>query len=205
MKNDRNLRAASTGIIASSRHARTSIARAFSVRNGGHWPKHTGYTGTFPSERGRRQIPISSLLEMDFCILVEVDPTVVRFWERPMVVEFAFDGRVRTDRLDFYVEHRDGRRVMWTIRTAKTLAVESVTGLARSAGYYDLVRERVRESGCEFRIASEREIRVEPRLHNAKIILRGCSPLFPKHTVFATNAGRIHDRRIPRAVRGREC
>jgi hypothetical protein len=188
MANDRKVRATSTGIVASSRPAKKPTHRAFSVRNGNHLPRHTGYTGTFQSERGNRQISISGLLQMDFCILTETDPTVARFWQRPLVVEFYFAGRVRKHRLDFYVEHRDGRRIMWTVRTAKTLALESAAGLPWTTAYYECVSNQVRQNDCESRIASEREIRIEPRLHNAKIILRGCSPLHPKHTVFAARA-----------------
>ena len=189
MSTEPRLRGSATGVVASSHRPKSAATRSYRVDATERKSLSSGgYACTFPSERGRRQIEANGMLELDFCILTEVDPTVTRFWKPTLEVEFYYEGKMRKQRLHFFVEHADGHRLMYVVRTVGSFHLDDAAAKKWWTDYFAMVTEGVHRHDCDFRLMTELEIRIEPRLHNARIILRGCSPLMPKHTVLAARA-----------------
>jgi len=64
-------------------------------------------TGKFPSLKLGRMVQFESLLELDFIHLLEYDPTVTRYEEQPLTIEYQYGKKTLRYTPDFHVVHSE--------------------------------------------------------------------------------------------------
>lgn len=147
---------------------------------------HLGYTGEVPMTRlGGKLVSAESLLEFD-CLVVldDVEPDIVDVTAQPfeLLIPFGPKGASRWTP-DFQVVHADGRQELIEVKTEKTLHPDDPEKrrivLARVAA----MRSAAAAAGYQFRILTEREIRVQPRLDNARLVHRAMSPFLSENNI----------------------
>ncbi|MBO6947534.1 MAG: TnsA endonuclease N-terminal domain-containing protein [Rhodospirillales bacterium] len=127
------------------------------------------YVGRFSSVKNDRMVHWESKLERDQIVLLEIDPDVVSFFEQPTPFYYEIDGKPRKYTPDFLVR-REAYDSIIEVKPSK---------FAESAEWSEHLRflsQVVTDHGFQYVVATEREIQREPRLRNAKRILRyrGC-------------------------------
>jgi hypothetical protein len=144
--------------------------------------------GKTPSLKAGRPVWWESLLERDYIVLLEFDPDVIAFVEQPFRVRYSFEGRVRHYTPDFLVERKNKWQVVEV--KSKEKASSEAFRLFRLSAEPEILKGTRKfmaaddERTCEFVVATEDKIRVQPRLENVKI-LRGYArtPFLPGHAV----------------------
>lgn len=144
--------------------------------------------GMTPSLKAGRPVWWESLLERDFILLLEIDHDVVNYTEQPFRVRYPFEGRARRYTPDFLVERKNKWQVV-EVKWKKKASTEEFRLFRLSAEPAILNKARTLigpDDGraCEFVVATEAEIRVQPLLENVKI-LRGYArtPFLPGQVV----------------------
>lgn len=133
-----------------------------------------GFVGRMPSYRSDPGlVPFESLLERDQAILLEVDPTVASIWAQPLRLDVHFEGELYRPIPDFLAEYHDGGIVLWEVRAAGAVISADPAEQARVDAWYEAVRAEAARRGYDHRLVTERDIRVQPRLDNARHVLRG--------------------------------
>jgi hypothetical protein len=144
--------------------------------------------GKTPSLKAGRPVWWESLLERDYLILLEFDPDVVTYTEQPFRVRYPLEGRARHYTPDFLVERKNKWQVV-EVKSKKKASTEAFR-LFRLAAEPEVLKcaRRLTADGdervCEFVVATDDKIRVQPRLENVKI-LRGYArtPFLPGQAV----------------------
>lgn len=122
------------------------------------------FRGYFPSPKLGRMVAWESLLERDAILLLECSQGVVFYREQPTLIEYADGERLGMYYPDFEVTREDGDLLHLEIKTSAELAKPEVGSRFRAiAAHY-------RRQQRDFRIATEREIRREPLLTNARTL-----------------------------------
>lgn len=116
-------------------------------------------------------VPWESGLEYDFLCLLEVDRAVTAFCAQPCRLTYEIDGRQHSHIPDFWVE-RLGQECFCEVKPSSKAEAPPVQ--VRT----EVLTEQLARSGICYEVVTEREIRVQPRLTNAQILLRGrgCLP-----------------------------
>jgi hypothetical protein len=167
---------------------------AGSVRN----PKKyfgDNYTGSVNISRdSHKAVPFESLLEQDWLVRTDAfcrDLRSIR--AQPMEVEYKFDGRWRIWIPDFLRQRKGlpGRQdpPPDLVEVKPLIAVypddpdEAVREqkAAYFAAKFDAIRMQTLALGYEFVLSTENEIRIEPSLQNASLMLRCADRYFPKN------------------------
>lgn len=113
----------------------------------------------------RRIIRWESLIERDAIYLLEYDRAVKSYEEQPNPIFYMLEGKRHRYTPDFRVERDDQHQIVEV-----KPAIKVVTGK-----YDDLFREvawECRSMGCQFVLATDEMIRVEPKLQNIKMLYR---------------------------------
>jgi hypothetical protein len=127
--------------------------------------KH-GLNGLFPSLKTGRMVWYESFLERDFIHVLEFDPSVVTFAEQPLTLAYAHQDKTRHYTPDFHVHYASPRHVL--VECKPTAFVEREDNQIKFAA----ARAWCAERGWCFRVATEADIRQEPRLANVKLLAR---------------------------------
>ena len=137
------------------------------------------FIGRFPSFRLNVTLWFESLLERDYLCLLEFDHLdVLSFREQPGRIYYTLDGKRRRYTPDFYVERKSKRQIIEVKAESKALE-EKYRALFRVAS---LICSR---EGYEFKVITEKFIRVQPRLNNVKLLLRYQRVNFlPQHEIY---------------------
>lgn len=132
-------------------------------------PSTRRYVGRYSSVKNGRMIHWESKLERDQIVLLEIDPDVIAYAEQPTPFRYQADGKQRKYTPDFLVRSHDGDLV---IEVKASKFAESQEWMR----HLDFLSQLIAEHGLRYIVATEREIRREPRLSNANRILRyrGC-------------------------------
>ncbi|CRL51606.1 MULTISPECIES: hypothetical protein [unclassified Pseudomonas] len=69
-----------------------------------YYGKHAVY---FPSRKNQHQLICDSMLEADYCVLLEYDSTVVNYWRTPGVFDLSIEQKVIHYTPDFLIETLD--------------------------------------------------------------------------------------------------
>jgi hypothetical protein len=129
----------------------------------------------FPSIKLRRQVWADSPLEHDYIHLLEPDSEVSYYEGQPLKICYTLTGekRVRTYTPDFLVKRGDKIQIV-EVKLKKNTLDERIQLLFRIATRACLLK------GCEFVVATEETIRLQPRLDNLKTCWRYAStPVSP--------------------------
>lgn len=134
----------------------------------------------FCSVKTRRRVECESFLERDFAYLLDADPNVLDFASQPETFEYEVDGVVRTYTPDFLVVYGD-----------RTEIIEVKPSHRLDQGPpWDIVGAVIGECGYGFRVVTEAEISLEPRLTNAKLLARYRLPSVPAELRFRVQLAR---------------
>lgn len=128
--------------------------------------------GLFTSLKNRALVPWESQLEFDCLRLLEVDNTVALFSAQPEVLQYELGGDEHRYYPDLRVDYRDGRTEIVEVKFEAD-AVEPA-----NQARFEVVAEIYKKRGIGFRLMTERDIRREPLLENARLMLeaRDLSP-----------------------------
>jgi hypothetical protein len=138
------------------------------------------YIGKFPSFRLNRTIWFESLLERDFLYLLEYDHLDVEYFEsQPCRIHYRREGRKRRYTPDFLVVRKGGRQIVEVKPEEKALE-------ERNREIFRIAAAACARQGYEFRVVTDAEIRIEPRLENVKILLRyQRTEVLPQHQILS--------------------
>lgn len=123
-------------------------------------------TGYFASMKSEAMIQWESSLERDFLAVAEIMPGVVSVASQPMTIRFRFNGQPRKYTPDYLVTtRRQGDSVVEVkpARIARELKWQMV---------FPIYERYFAEQGLQYRVVTEEWIRRQPRLANAKLLLR---------------------------------
>ena len=136
-------------------------------------PSGRGYRGYEPSKKMGRMIACESALEKDAVLLFEFSPGVVSIEEQPEKIHFYVNGEQHTYFPDFAVVLVHGEIIHVEVKPASKLRKRALRErLAHIAKHYA-------SKNRSFRLLTDTEIRVEPRLSNLKLLSyhhRTCDP-----------------------------
>lgn len=134
--------------------------------------------GYFASLKMGRLIPWESSLELDQIKLLETDGQVQSFWAQPEKVEYPFGDTFRKYYPDFRVLLRSGAANIVEVKYSTDIATPE------NRGKYRAIADHYLSQGQVFRVATEREIRQQPRLNNIHVLLSAGRRKPPELTVF---------------------
>ncbi len=121
--------------------------------------------GRFPSLKMKRMISFESLIECDFLYLLEYEPTVDRFYEQPLTIEYGLEGRTCRYTPDFQVVQRQSNRLV----ECKPAALVHTEDNRRK---FAAALEWCQAQGWEFCLVTDQDLRTGPRLANIKLLTR---------------------------------
>lgn len=124
----------------------------------------TSLIGKTPSRKTKEMIPWESQLERDYVALVEADPEVTRICSQPFKIEYILDGKKHSYTPDYWVERRKKRNSVVEIKPSEY--VDKFREL------YEAVQIECAVKGWDYVVLTEKEIRFQPRLDNAKLLCR---------------------------------
>lgn len=121
--------------------------------------------GYLASVKMRALVPWESQLEYDFLRLLEVDNAVVAFHAQPEVLRYQYEGRTRRYCPDVRIQCIDG--------SARIVEVKCQADAddPDNKALFALFRELYAERGISYSVVTEFDIRRQPLLDNAKLML----------------------------------
>lgn len=132
-------------------------------------PGHRSITGAMPSRHSAKPLQYESKLERDFLILMEIEWWLTSIVTQPATIELEVDGQLRRYTPDVLVAwHPDcaypfrSHQVFFEVKPLEVLRRD----FTKLAPKYKAARHHFRRLGMDFRVVTERTIRV-PRLSNA--------------------------------------
>ncbi|WAJ26713.1 TnsA endonuclease N-terminal domain-containing protein [Antarcticirhabdus aurantiaca] len=142
-----------------------------------------GYTGAVPMTRiGRKVVSGESLLELDFLLVVDdVVGDLADVVAQPMSFRLPLGRKGSTWIPDFLVVHHEGPSELVEVKTEKTLHPADVDRHTAIRARVEAMRAAANGAGYRFRLATEREIRVQPRLANARLVHHLMNPFLKTH------------------------
>jgi len=133
--------------------------------------RRDGYTGRVPFPfLGGTTVEAESIVEHDFLIQTSaLERDVVEISAQPSTL-YPKDGGPWTP--DFLIRRRDGSAELVEVKTLKWVYPANPKKRAARLTRIDQFGEASARAGFKFRLVTEEEIRVEPRLYNARLLLR---------------------------------
>ena len=122
--------------------------------------KNIGY---FSSLKNGEPIPSESPLEMDYLFGLEIDKDVVSYRSQSVKICYQLNGRQRTYYPDVFENRKDENAIV---------EVKPHSKLEKNKAKFDCVETLCKENGFVFRVVTEKQIRVEPKLSNIKVLYR---------------------------------
>ena len=133
--------------------------------------------GKFPSIKNGRMVWWESQLERDFLYLLEIDPDVISYEAQPLKMEYFMEGKIHRYTPDVRVIRTDRKQIVEVKDEAKSKKEEYVQLFRR-------VGPICQKEGYEFIVVTDREIRIQPRLDNVKMIYKYAkTPVTTKHQI----------------------
>lgn len=134
--------------------------------------------GKFPSVKTGRAVWWESPLERDYVHLLEFDPDVVCYREQPLRIRYILDNTAHTYTPDFLVERASGRKQIIEVKPEEIAVSPEYQRFSRAISHV------CEKDGFEFVTATDKTVRLQPRLDNVKILHRYSRvPILPDHIV----------------------
>lgn len=121
--------------------------------------------GFFMSEKMMGPLEWESYLERDNFFVLETDNWVRAYYPQPVTLDLTFQGKPRTYTPDVMVVRRDGTSSYVEVKP------DAVAKKPVYQEFFAAARARAADHGLGFEIATELEIRRQPRLKNAKTLM----------------------------------
>lgn len=140
------------------------------------------YVGETPMMRlGRRLVGARSLLALDFLTVTDAfTRDLIDLHDQPEPLDVSVRGETSEWRADYVMSHTDGRRDLVMVRTVRWLEGPDGRRRAWMCDLVDAMALAARRAGYGFRLVTEDQVRVQPRLDNAKMIRRHIDPPRPR-------------------------
>lgn len=122
-------------------------------------------TGRFPSFRAKRSLCWDSVAELNWFRLLECDPGVVEYREQPCIVHYVLDSAEHRHFPDTLVR-TSASRALWEVKTAADARRPEI------AARTQLLAAHLPAHGYQYGVALAEDLRREPRLGNARFLLR---------------------------------
>lgn len=130
--------------------------------------------GKFASLKMGKTIWWESQLEQDYIYLLEFDPDVTSYQEQPPTISYVANGKKRRYTPDFLVE-RHGKKQIIEVKPEDHITKE------KNLLLFNSVAPIFSREGYEFNLVTDKEIRVQPRLSNIKLLTRYArTPISPR-------------------------
>jgi len=130
---------------------------------------------------GGKVVSGESMLELDFLIVTDAfEDDFVDIIAQPFSTSIVVRTRRRTWTPDFLIRRRTGFHELVEVKHLNWLYHKDPEKRALARARWQAMAAAARERNFLLRLLTEDEIRVQPRLINAKLIHRHCSPLAPK-------------------------
>jgi hypothetical protein len=155
-----------------------------------------GYTGRVPFVRlGQKTVAFESLLARDFLLLTSAfEHDICEIHSEPFRLPVEYDGSSHTWLPDYQIIRASGIRELIEVKPVEVLHPERSKSINKGpeilAHSAQMVSARMRalqssanQHGYKFRLLTEDEIRIQPRLDNAALVLRHAGYGFPKSWV----------------------
>jgi hypothetical protein len=128
-------------------------------------------TGKYPSWKMDRMLGWESNSELLAFRLLDCDPLIRRFVEQPCEIVYTIGGETRRHYPDIYVESRREKQ-LWEVKDDSRASQPDLATRTK------LLTEGLKTHGFGYRLILATELRVQPRLQNAGVLLRyGRSPV----------------------------
>ncbi|MHB8884710.1 MAG: hypothetical protein ACYC5H_06430 [Methylovirgula sp.] len=146
-----------------------------------------GYTGRVPFARLLTTCAYESLLSGDFLLLTSAfEPDVAKIDSEPFRLSLLTDTGESYWTPDYRILRNSGARELIEVKPVKCVHPERDKLRGRGpdkasdpTARYEWMRQAANAAGYKFRLVTEDQIRVEPRLGNAALILRCAALMFP--------------------------
>ncbi len=126
------------------------------------------------SRKNNKTIWCESLLERDYCYLIEIDSSILSYQEQPLRVNYLLDNTLRIYTPDFLLI-LETRKIIVEVKPFEKSQEEEM--LLRTK----CVKPILEKEGYEYLIVTEREIRKEPRLSNVKLLYKYANTRLNSH------------------------
>jgi hypothetical protein len=134
--------------------------------------------GKFPSYLMGIIVMWESKLERDFLYLLEFDLDVLSYTGQPMRILYSCAGKVRRYTPDFLVVRKHKRQI---------IEVKPLNRVSKGDNEqrFRIISQVCRTHGYEFKIVTDANIRVQPRLDNIKLLWKYArTPFHPQHQIY---------------------
>ncbi|BEV47480.1 hypothetical protein [Afipia carboxidovorans] len=126
---------------------------------------------------GRKLIGARSLLALDFLTVIDAfTRDITSIVDQPAALTVNVRGVAEEWKPDYAIAHKDGRRDLVMVRTVKWLMKRDPDHGAWMRDLVDAMTQAAKRAGYGFRLVTEEQIRVQPRLANAKMLRRHLVP-----------------------------
>lgn len=133
--------------------------------------------GKFPSLKMGKIVWFESQIERDFIYLLEFDREVISYREQPERIAYSRDGQSRSYTPDFLVRRPDGEQIVEVKPEEKLCKEENIL-------LFQSVAPLIKAQGREFLVITDKQVRVQPRLDNIKLLWRYArTPITPQHHI----------------------
>jgi hypothetical protein len=122
-------------------------------------------TGKYPSWKMERMLQWESINELNAFRLLDCDPRVTVFTEQPCEIVYVDGTEIKHHYPDIFVEI-DGNQQLWEVKAECEASQDEV------ASRTELLSRELRRYGFTYRVMLDRELAKQPRLENAKTLLR---------------------------------
>jgi hypothetical protein len=122
-------------------------------------------TGKFPSFRNAKSLHYESLIERDCFRILDIDTTITSFSEQPVVIHYTRDGNERTHYPDI-LTIGNGRKTFLEVKDVKSPDLDDAIDRA------NYLTPFLMQLGYRYEVITSDVIQSEPRLSNAKTLLR---------------------------------
>jgi hypothetical protein len=122
-------------------------------------------TGKYPSWKMERMLQWESMNELNAFRLLDCDPRVTVFAEQPCEIVYVDGAETRHHYPDIYAEV-DSNRELWEVKT------ECEASRSEVSTRTELLTSSLLEYGFTYRVVLDHELAKQPRLDNAKTLLR---------------------------------
>lgn len=134
--------------------------------------------GKFPSLLMGIIVRWESKLERDFIYLLEFDPDVLSYREQPIRIIYFLDGKRHRYTPDFLVVRVNKKQIIEVKPISKVFK-------GNNRRRFRAISRICSAMGYEFKIATEREIRVQPSLNNIKLFWKYArTSISPQHQIY---------------------
>jgi len=123
------------------------------------------FTGKFPSWKMNRMMEWESRNELNCFRLLDANPEIKKFYEQPFVIHFIMDGIKHIHYPDILIKTNHSSEV-WEIKDQYKADDDEV--IKRT----NLMESELPKFGYSYRILTDKELSMEPRLSNIMTILK---------------------------------